>query len=107
MMVSALSGLNELDLSITCQKLLSYGPVSNVLFMANTEFEDVRKPDLEFIQNSLSKIIFYYGYNDHWAPRQHHTDMISRFPSGMEINILSYLFFSFTVFKSLFQSFHL
>ena len=64
------------------QSLLDTFAVSNSLFMANQEMQQVGELDTELVKENLDCLSFYYGQTDKWCPKQYYTDIQERFPGG-------------------------
>ena len=54
--------------------------VSNVMYMANLEMQQVSRLDEDLLHKHLSKFSFYYGDDDHWCPKSYYFDMKRKFP---------------------------
>lgn len=56
--------------------------VSNVMYMANLEMQQVAHLDDDLVERHLPKMSFYYGEDDHWCPKSYYFDMKKKFPHG-------------------------
>lgn len=56
--------------------------VSNVMYMANLEMQQVAHLDEDLVERHLPKMSFYYGEDDHWCPKSYYFDMKKKFPHG-------------------------
>ncbi len=63
-------------------KLVDPSVVANSLYMAKSEMEEVVEADHDVIRANVHKLMFYYGSNDHWCPREYCTDMKTSHPSA-------------------------
>lgn len=52
------------------------------MHMAYDEMKNVREADTNNIARHLDDLIFYYGANDHWCPKNYYLAMKERFPMG-------------------------
>ena len=64
------------------EKLLRHPSMSNILNMAHEEMQTVTSVDYNLLDKHMSKLMFYYGGDDHWCPVQYYEDMISKYPNG-------------------------
>ncbi|PAA82600.1 hypothetical protein BOX15_Mlig015165g4, partial [Macrostomum lignano] len=69
------SNANPGAVAATERLLLSPSVLGNVLYMAHTEMQDVRQPDLATIRQHSQRILLYYGTDDHWCPTEYFADM--------------------------------
>ncbi|KAI9596005.1 hypothetical protein BDF19DRAFT_439335 [Syncephalis fuscata] len=67
---------------VTVTKFLSPTMVRNSLSMACDEMETITTLQTDLIDRHLSKLLFYYGTNDHWSPISHYEEMTTLFPKG-------------------------
>ena len=54
--------------------------LQNVTYMANQEMQMVVKADHDIIERHMSRLMWYYGANDHWCPVVYYEDMKMRYP---------------------------
>jgi hypothetical protein len=72
--------------SYIVESLMNHDIVNNVLFLAYTEFRDIREANYEIIDQYKSKIQFYYGNPDHWVPIGFHLVMEVKYPENVTID---------------------
>eukprot|EP00002_Diphylleia_rotans_P029727 TRINITY_DN6072_c0_g1_i1.p1 TRINITY_DN6072_c0_g1~~TRINITY_DN6072_c0_g1_i1.p1 ORF type:complete len:491 (-),score=98.56 TRINITY_DN6072_c0_g1_i1:142-1614(-) len=72
-------------------QLMNFTTVNNILYLAGTEFAQVRALDKHLVKKNLAKLIFYYGQDDHWAPLRLFYQMRSRFPEAADSILLDQL----------------
>eukprot|EP01080_Neovahlkampfia_damariscottae_P004916 gene4916-8504_t len=64
----------------------NYQMMNNVLFMAGTEFSEIRDANYGIIDKNKSKIQFYYGETDHWVPDGFNEKMKKKYPNIVTID---------------------
>ncbi|KAJ4757521.1 alpha/beta-Hydrolases superfamily protein [Rhynchospora pubera] len=71
----------------TCNHLLEYHTMRNVLYMAMTEFRELSaEPDWVFLRQKKDQIAFLFGDDDHWGPLTHFEE-VSRQVPGIDLSI--------------------
>ncbi|KAA0189585.1 hypothetical protein HAZT_HAZT001847 [Hyalella azteca] len=54
--------------------------VRNMLDLAHNELETVVDLDIDAVSRHKSKLVFYYGSNDHWSPVKYKEDLVEKVP---------------------------
>ena len=72
-------------------RLVSPMTVANALYMGHTEMQGVREADHRLIDTHKHKLMFYYGREDHWCPRDFYEEMKKRHP-GVDIRLCKHGF---------------
>ncbi|KAI4378649.1 hypothetical protein MLD38_016100 [Melastoma candidum] len=61
----------------TCSHLLKFHMMRNILFMAMTEFHELKdEPNWAFMRANQQKLAFLFGIDDHWGPLQMHGESV-------------------------------
>lgn len=63
-------------------KVVSPVVFNNAVRMAKFEMETVTEANYQIISKYLSKLIFYYGTDDHWCPNNYAEEMKQKYPSA-------------------------
>ncbi|XP_013413468.1 lipid droplet-associated hydrolase-like [Lingula anatina] len=62
--------------------LVDHFCLGNVMYMANTEMNEVTDLHVDIIRAHLKKLTFYMGLTDAWCPVEYYEGMKERFPDG-------------------------
>ncbi|XP_043532770.1 lipid droplet-associated hydrolase [Chiloscyllium plagiosum] len=79
--LQSLQSLDETTVSASLN-LFNVDCAANAMYMGSQEMMHVVQRDDHTIRRYLDKLIFYYGYNDHWCPITYYEDMKKSFPEG-------------------------
>ncbi|KJE92912.1 hypothetical protein CAOG_03794 [Capsaspora owczarzaki ATCC 30864] len=75
----------EVEILHAVRNLICRSTISNVLYMAAHEFEEIGDWDSRVIQANLDKLVFYYGRTDGWVPLSHFDRTRETFPAARAI----------------------